>query len=742
MKRSPATANVARQVEMIIRRLNSLSTLPAVAANFLTELSQPTISTAALSQIIEADPALTARILSLANERQLPSSSVAEAIEKLPPSLVRDAILSVKVFQVFDADYDPDKKRPLPRKQLAIHALAVACAAKEIAQTLQNEHAIDPQIAFSAGLLHDIGKLAIDEVMPKGFERVVLEAKTAGASAADIERKYLALDHCIVGKRLAEKWGLPRQIVLAIWLHHSDPDAIAQNLPDARIAQVVRLADNLARSCRLGDSGSYDKPECDRETLEAVGLTAEQLTDLGERLPRLVEEKTKLLAFDSDRNAEMWCNAIHTTAATIAQDNTKLTTENHRLRTASDHCGFITEFLSTITSAMPAIDIAAAFAEMIRRSCQTGPVCVYLPDDLQPGLADAVIVSETGQSEFIVIKNPTNTPFVPRQLQNRYALLDAFECIHWLFEQLPTPFDHTATKIAPLVTNGSAIGAIVVEMRRPDTQEPLANFELAVHNAAAIIALAKARYSQQLLSEQFAQAMGQLKQAQQQLAAAQSLQAVAELAAGAAHELNNPLAVISGRAQLLAEVEADQNKKQMLRQIEDRTRDIAGIIEDLMAFARPMPTERAASSVSAIVNEALSLAAKKHNLTILETKIENLDNLPDVYVDSGQLAAAVSHILSNALESYSGGNGPITIDGKHLEAADAVELTIRDQGCGMDSETLHKAMLPFFSAKPAGRKRGMGLSLSQRLILLSGGSIRLDSEPEIGTAVTLTLPCC
>jgi signal transduction histidine kinase len=160
-----------------------------------------------------------------------------------------------------------------------------------------------------------------------------------------------------------------------------------------------------------------------------------------------------------------------------------------------------------------------------------------------------------------------------------------------------------------------------------------------------------------------------------------------------------------------------------------------------MAFARPQPTERAARSVSAIVNEAMSLATKKHNLTILETTIENLDNLPSVHVDSRQIVTAVSHILSNALESYSGGNGPITITGKHSEAADAVELTIRDQGYGMDSETLRKAMLPFFSAKHAGRKRGMGLSLSQRLILLSGGTIRLDSEPDVGTAISITLPC-
>ena len=130
MNQSQDSTNVARQVELIIRRLNSLSTLPAVAANFLPQLTEPDLSISSLSKIIEADPALTARVLSLAREQRPEIELVSEAVEKLPPALLRDAILSVKVFQVFDSDYDPDKNRPLPRKQLAIHAIAVACAAK------------------------------------------------------------------------------------------------------------------------------------------------------------------------------------------------------------------------------------------------------------------------------------------------------------------------------------------------------------------------------------------------------------------------------------------------------------------------------------------------------------------------------------------------------------------------------------------------------------------------------------
>ena len=741
MKHSSATTSIARQVELIIRRLTSLSTLPAVAANFLAELSQPNISLSSLSQIIEADPALTARVLSLAREQGIATSSATEAVEKLPISLVRDAIFSVKVFQVFDANYDPDKNRPLPRKQLAIHALAVACCAKEIAQAMQTEPAIDPQIAFSAGLLHDIGKLAIDEVMPKSFERVVTEAKAAGASAADIERKYLGLDHCIVGKRLAEKWGLAPQIVLAIWLHHSDPDAIAQNLPDAGIAQIVRLSDTIARACQLGNSGSFDEPEYDPAAIEAIGLTKEQIDEISKKLPQQVAQKTQLLALDSDNNAALWCEAIHTTAATMAHDNTMLASENSRLQTDSGLCEFISNFLAAITSSMPVIDIAAAFASMLQEFYKTGPVCVYLPDALQEGIADAVVINENHRIEFVQVKSPPNISLIPRQMQTNYALLDAFEQVHWLFEQTAVQFDSAATKIAPLMANNSAAGAVIVETHQTNGNDPLPNFQMAAGTAAMILALAKAHQKQELVSEQFAQILGQLKHTQQQLAAAQSLQAVAELAAGAAHELNNPLAVISGRAQLLAEVETDQNKKQMLKQIEDRTRDITGIIQDLLAFARPAPTECDIASIASIVNEALQQTAKKHNIAVLETTITDIDALPNVYVDSRQIAAALSNVLSNALESYPGGNGPIEISGRHVEASEMIELTVQDHGCGMDADTLRKATLPFFSAKHAGRKRGMGLAQAQRLIQLNNANLHIASELDSGTTVTITLPC-
>ena len=556
---------------------------------------------------------------------------------------------------------------------------------------------------------------------------------------ADIERKYLGLDHCIVGKRLAEKWGLPQQIILAIWLHHSDPDAISQNMPDARIAQIVRLADNIARASQLGNSGSFDEPEFGPAILNSLDLSSGQIDEIIHNLPQQVSEKTQLLSLNSDGNPALWCRAIQNTAANFAHDNNELASENRQLQISSGLCGFINDFISDVSSTMSAIDIAAVFGSKLKQFYNTGPVCVYLPDSQNKEFAEAVTIDENNKTEYFLLKSPADTQMIPAKIQNSREFFDAYEHVPWLFEQTTVQFDPPLTRITPLSANYFAVGAVIIEFSQPNIAA-LPNFSAVANSAAILMALANAQQNEKVLSEQFAVTLGKLKETQDQLACAQSLHAVAELAAGAAHELNNPLAVISGRAQLLQEVETDQDKKQMLRQIEQRARDIAEIIEDLMAFARPEPADIEKNSVRSIIEEALQNTAKKHNLSSLETNIENLEALPDIYVDKSQIAAAVSNVLSNSLEAYPGSNGPITISARTLQNNSIVEITIQDRGIGMDPETLRKAMLPFFSAKPAGRKRGMGLAKTQRLLQLNNGTIRLVSQPNFGTSAIITMP--
>ena len=743
MAKSSKETAVARQVELVIRRLNSLCTLPEVAAGFLAKLAAGTTEAGALAEIIESDPALTAKILSLAYNEGVTfgdgNRSVAEVVAKMPASMVRDAVLSVKVFAVFDADYDPDKARVLPRKQLALHALATACCAKSIAEYVLDNR--DKELAFSAGLLHDIGKSAIDEVMPKSFERIVEEARANKTSMPDIEQKHLGLDHTTIGKRLGEKWHLPEEIVFAIWLHHSDTEVICENMSAGRVAGVVRLADIIARQCGIGMSGSFDSAGSISGILESLSLSTEQVEQIRSGLAQQVADKSRLLGLEIPGGPAAYSELICETAAKLSRDYTQLTLEKRQLAARVAHLDFIMEFSRGVGAECSAIDVAAAFGTCWQRHYQTGPVCVYLLDDSDETFAEMVTVDNSGRTNTGLLEVPADTHGIPAKVQNKFAILDAADWADWLFEQVELDFDVSRTKLIPLLAAGRAVGAIVFEHRLPvDPAQQLSLFEVSTSIAAGLIALAQVSAHHSSLAEQFAQVLGRLRLRRDELVSAKSLAGIAEMAAGAAHELNNPLAVISGRAQLLYDSEDDDDKKQMLKQIQTRTDEISRIISELMSFARPEKPVLKVISPRQLLDGAIDQASQGHKLKQIEAEFNEIDELGDVYVDDGQVTTAIANIVSNALESYSSGSGPIRIDGGCEQPVGFVSFEIIDNGCGMDSETLAKATGPFFSAKGAGRQRGMGLAHAQRLLQLNNGTMHITSQPDHGTTVTVCLP--
>jgi signal transduction histidine kinase len=225
-------------------------------------------------------------------------------------------------------------------------------------------------------------------------------------------------------------------------------------------------------------------------------------------------------------------------------------------------------------------------------------------------------------------------------------------------------------------------------------------------------------------------------EARSEVAEDTSLAALAELAAGAAHELNNPLSVISGRAQLLADAETDQAKKRILKQIQENTDELAGIIKDLLSFAEPAQPKPARTDIGQMLNEAVQLAGQKTSVEHINVQIEIDEGLSGVFVDSAQVASAIANVIGNSLESYPDKTGPIKITAEAGDAGGFVRLQISDLGCGVK-----KATQPFFSGRPAGRTRGMGLAHAQRLIGLNKGTLEIESELGTGTTVAITLAC-
>jgi signal transduction histidine kinase len=437
------------------------------------------------------------------------------------------------------------------------------------------------------------------------------------------------------------------------------------------------------------------------------------------------------------------------TAADLAQRHTKLSVEDRSLQAACGYLDFAREFLHSQSPCVAAVDIAEDFARRWQRFFQTGTVCICLTAGSREGAFDAAIVEALGHSHKTVLEAPPDDSPIPKPLADRFVMLDADGRVDWLLDQVEVDFNREQTKVLPLLSDGQAVGLLAFELNYPSDAGFFAErFEMAASLAGTLLGLALAKERQEHLAERLSHDDGRPKAAPADTRPITSpVEALAEMAAGVAHELNNPLSVITGRAQLIAQAETDGQKRNALEKIAENAREAAGLVEELMAYAEPPEPKVGLADIRQIVDEAIHLAGQKTGAEHINTQVHVTKEVAEVLVDSAQMASALANIIANAVESYTDAMGPVKITAEPSLPPDGasgsgtgVRLQVSDLGCGMDEATRKKAASPFFSAKPAGRKRGMGLAFASRLIQLNGGALEIESEPDHGTTVTVTLP--
>ncbi len=752
MSQKYVDATASRKVELAISELGLLSVPPCVAVQYLSKLLQGEFSPTSVAEIVECEPALAAGILSLAQRLAAGPASqrhaVRLALDRLDADAVRNVLLQTKVTAGFEIEFAGEQPALPSRKDLILHSLAVACCARRIAEAA--ESAMEPNMAYSAGLLHDIGKLALQDIMPKSLATITKEAEATKTSLHQIEQKHLGTNHALLGKQLAQRWRLPEPIKLAIWLHHGHASALAGSVPEARLAVIVQAADSIARQANIGLSGSFDEPQPLEEISTSTGVAAETLRRMREELPSEVQRRSACLGFEIPQVTARYCDLIQATAAQLSRTQAQLSSATWSLQTASSCLDFVQEFLRGVRADGAAVDIAEDFARRWQRFFQTGAVCLYLTAGPREGVVDAAIVEALGHSRKTVIRAPQDDSLLPKPIAGKFALLEAHDQIDWLLEQLDVDFNSDQARLLPLLSDGQAVGVLAFELNYPDDVSLFAEkFEKAASMAGTVLGLALTKENQERWAERFAQADGVCSvpvRAYQETPHGvlangpldTSVEALAELAAGVAHELNNPLSVIAGRAQLLAQVENDGQKRHVLDMIGENAREAAGVVDDLMSYAQPAPPRTARTPISQIIDESIQLAGHKVGAEHVNAQVHISPDAKDVLVDSAQVVVALANIIANSIESYADSLGPVKITAQ--PGREGLRLQISDLGCGMDEATVRKATSPFFSAKPAGRQRGMGLAYASRLIHLNRGTLEIQSQLEHGTTVAVTLP--
>jgi signal transduction histidine kinase len=227
-------------------------------------------------------------------------------------------------------------------------------------------------------------------------------------------------------------------------------------------------------------------------------------------------------------------------------------------------------------------------------------------------------------------------------------------------------------------------------------------------------------------------------QFQSQLAEYEKYAALAQLALGAAHEINNPLLGILSHLELELKVAADPDQRQEIEQCIAGAKRISSTLHGLVNYARPGPLVLSKISLHRLVSDTLSFL--EHQPMLRGKQLENSvpRDLPSIRADANQLSQVLMNLLLNAAEATPEG-GRVSISADKLTFVDTIEIRVSDTGCGIPADILAHVFEPFFTTK-RGRGTGLGLSISQAYVRSHNGEIRVDSVLNHGTTVTLTLP--
>jgi signal transduction histidine kinase len=238
-----------------------------------------------------------------------------------------------------------------------------------------------------------------------------------------------------------------------------------------------------------------------------------------------------------------------------------------------------------------------------------------------------------------------------------------------------------------------------------------------------------------------------LEETQRELTEARAMARLGQMTAGAAHEMNNPLTIISGRAQSLLPKLKDEPDRAAARAIVEASAKLTNLITRLNRCATPPEVHQDVIDLREFLEEVIRSAKDKHGerqqqrgerLSVLGVKLLIAEGIELARIDPTVISDALIEIIINALEG--GPRGRVELSVQADKQDDCLTIAVMDDGIGMSEKALAHATDPFFSEKAAGRQAGLGLALAHRLIAAHGGEIELASKPGRGTTATVRIP--
>ena len=766
-----------QRIELILRQIDSLPTLPAVAARLLGLTSSDDSNAKQVIELVSADPSLTTKVLSLCQtaDKGVKSDNltVDRAVVLLGFNAIRNAVLSIKVFETFgpnakrqittdendeddgsEAGYIP---KTFDRAAFWLHCLAVGVTAEQIARAHPRRRDLAPDQAFVCGLLHDIGKVALDHVLPRSFDRVVELTDLNQTNIAEYERRVIGIDHNTAGKRLAQRWQLPHVITDCIWLHGSPYETLPK-LEHRGMIGLITLADVIARRLHAGYSGNYSLRQNVGDLTRELGLSPEIVDKVSEDLHEKIEARGQDMGLFDETSEALLMQSVQRANEALGRINVVL---DRRAGDAEDQQKILEAISAFHASATPGRSVQDVLDSVVA-SCANllGPGFFGLIYPGDPGAAqhrehggdypaydeledaDGWLICQYNQDGRPVhsqyIESPPHTPDLSALDPTQPVGLQLMGVLPWVADYIVQAPDLRRVKLLPL---SCGWGASAVLLHDQDKTPPWKYLSAMTSVWGSAIAAAAQHDGARKLGEDLAQTNQALAEAQDQLTRQASLARLGEMAAGAAHEMNNPLAVIAGRSQLLAMTLEQGSKEQKDAQsVFQESHKLSSLITSLRMIADPPAPELAETDLAALLDETAkqfkSMQEKRDRATIFSLKVRG--EMPKIMADPEQIRGVLRELLFNALQANP--MSAVQITAQVEPGEENIVVRVSDDGEGMDPYTLEHAPDPFFSAKTAGRRVGMGLPRVRQWLSGHNGRLELRSRRSEGTTATFFLP--
>lgn len=278
-------------IEAHLEQIRELPSLPTVVTRMEEAANDRRSDAATFAMIIESDPAVAARLLRLANSAYYRSQegvpSIQAAVVRIGLEEVRKSCMAIGLIRSF-----VKPSHFLDHEWFWHHALVVASLARIIAEKHPRLH-VDPDTAYTAGLLHDIGTLVLDQYFPECYAEVRNRLVQDEAGLCHVEHDVLEIDHAEVGAILLKQWDLPPIIVEAVRWHHDPERAEWRFRP---LAELVHLADFACNRFSYSGPGEQHLWQLSLAAMEDWGMHMEDIQELQTEVERQTDRASTLIS--------------------------------------------------------------------------------------------------------------------------------------------------------------------------------------------------------------------------------------------------------------------------------------------------------------------------------------------------------------------------------------------------------------------------------------------------------------